>query len=573
MNSNVKNKQKKRWYEFVPKSFSCLFQEPYNFQIFRKDLQAGLTVGIVALPLAMAFAIASGVGPEKGLYTAIIAGFLISLLGGSRVQIGGPTGAFVVIVYDIIQREGYEGLIAATMIAAILLIVMGLCRLGTFIKYIPYPLVTGFTTGIAVIIFSSQVKDFLGLKLQQVPADFIPKWGAFFKAMPSWDPTTFIVASATLAVILLIRRFLPQIPWGVASIALATVICSGFDIAVDTVASRFGQIPSTLPFPSFPGFPSDFAAWHRLIPDAVTIALLAAIESLLSAVVADGMLGGHHKSNCELVAQGIANLGSCVFGGIPATGAIARTATNVKTGGKTPIAGMIHAVTLFLIILAFAPLVSQIPMAALSAVLVMVAWNMSELERFRHLLKAPLGDVAVLLSAFLLTVLVDLTVAVEVGMILAAFLFMKRSSELTNAVTLSRMIEEEGQDLIEEKDPDAISRKHIPAEVEVYEINGPFFFGIADSLQNILPNMERPPKVFILRMRKVPAIDATGLHALDDFYQKCLRTETTLILSGVKEELAKSFKKYGLDKKIGDENIFPHIDVALKRARELVKHL
>lgn len=566
-----RQKEKKRWHEFVPKSFLCLFREPYRMPTFRKDLQAGITVGIVALPLAMAFAIASGVGPEKGLYTAIVAGFLISLFGGSRVQIGGPTGAFVVIVYDLIQREGYSSLIAATIIAGVLLIIMGLCRLGTLIKYIPYPLVMGFTTGIAVIIFSSQVKDFLGLKIQHVPADFISKWEAFFKAMPTWDGTTFGVAAGTLALILLIRRFSPRIPWGIASIVLATLVCWAFHLPIETIATRYGEISRTLPFPSFPELPTTFASWQRLIPDAITIALLAGIESLLSAVVADGMSGGRHKSNCELVAQGIANLGSCIFGGIPATGAIARTATNVKTGGKTPVAGMIHAVTLFLVILAFAPIVSMIPMPALSAVLVMVAWNMSEAERFRHLLKAPMGDVAVLLTAFILTVLVDLTVAVEVGMILAAFLFMKRSTELTNAVTLSRFVGEGGEGLTEEKDPDAISKKHVPPDVEVYEINGPFFFGVADSLQNVLPNMERPPKVFILRMRKVPAIDATGLHALDDFYDKCKRTGTTLILSGVKDTLAESFKKYGIEKKVGKHNIFPHIDAALKHAGELVK--
>jgi sulfate permease, SulP family len=564
-------KEKKGWRDFVPKTVICLFKEPYRLSIFRKDLQAGVTVGVVALPLAMAFAIASGVPPEKGIFTAIIAGFLISLLGGSRVQIGGPTGAFVVIVYDIVMREGYGGLIAATLIAGALLIIMGLCRMGTLIKYIPYPLVTGFTTGIAVIIFSSQVKDFFGLKILRVPADFIPKWGAFFKAFPTWDPLTFAVGAGTLIVILLIRRFIPYVPWGIASIVIATLVTWGFHLPIETIASRFGEIPRVLPLPSLPALPASFADWHRLIPDAITIALLAGIESLLSAIVADGMTGGRHKSNCELVAQGIANLGSCVFGGIPATGAIARTATNVKTGAKTPIAGMTHAVTLFLIILAFAPIVSMIPMAALSAVLVMMAWNMCEIEHFRHLLKAPIGDVAVLLTAFLLTVLVDLTAAVEVGMILAAFLFMKRTSELTNAVTLSKFVDENGGGLLEEKDPDAISKKKVPPGVEVYEINGPFFFGIADSLQNILPNMELPPKVFILRMRKVPAIDATGLHVLDDFHDKCKRKGTVLFLSGVKDTLAEKFKKFGVEKKIGKQNIFPHIDAALRRAEELIK--
>ncbi len=569
--SAITHREKKKWHDFVPKSFLCLFRERYSFNIFRKDLQAGVTVGIVALPLAMAFAIASGVPPERGIFTAIVAGFLISLLGGSRVQIGGPTGAFVVIVYGIVMREGYGGLVAATLIAGVLLLIMGLCRMGTLIKYIPYPLVTGFTTGIAVIIFSSQIPDFFGLNVQGVSADFLLKWGAYYKALPSWNPTAFGVAGGTLAMIVIIRRFIPQLPWGIGAIALSTLVCWGFDLQVDTIFSRFGEIPRTLPFPSFPELPASFAQWHRLIPDAVTIALLAGIESLLSAVVADGMMGGRHKSNCELVAQGCANLASCAFGGIPATGAIARTATNVKTGGRTPVAGMIHAVTLFLIILAFAPVVSKIPMPAMAAVLVMVAWNMSELDRFRHLLKAPVGDAAVLLTAFLLTVLVDLTVAVEVGMILAAFLFMKRTSDLGQVAAMSKWMEEGEGGLAEEKDPDAISRKKVPPGVEVYEINGPFFFGIADSLQHVLPNMERPPKVFVLRMRKVPAIDATGLHALDDFCSKCASTGTVLVLSGVKESLASLLRKYGLEKRVGKENIFSEIDSALKRAAELVK--
>jgi sulfate permease, SulP family len=413
--------KKKKSHDFIPKSAICLFKEPYSLSTFCRDLQAGVTVGVIALPLAMAFAIASGVSPEKGIFTAIIAGFLISLFGGSRVQIGGPTGAFVVVVYGIIAREGYAGLIAATLLAGALLIVMGLCRMGTLIKYVPHPLITGFTSGIAVIIFSSQVKDFLGLKISQVPADFISKWGILFKALPTADPMTFGVGAGTLATLLLIRRFIPSIPWGVASIAIATGISWAFHFPVETIVSRFGDIPRLLPFPTLPVLPTTFAEWYRLVPDAVTIALLAGIESLLSAVVADGMIGGKHKPNCELIAQGIANLGSCLFGGIPATGAIARTATNIKTGGKTPLAGMTHAAVLFLMILALAPVVGKIPMAALSAVLVMVAWNMSEIAHFRHLLKASLADVTVLLSTFLLTVFVDLTVAVVGGVVIAAF--------------------------------------------------------------------------------------------------------------------------------------------------------
>jgi sulfate permease, SulP family len=553
---------------YIPKSWICF--KNYSWDLFKKDLVAGLTVGIVALPLAMAFAIASGVGPEKGLYTAIVAGFLISLLGGSKVQVGGPTGAFVVIVYDIIQREGYEGLVFATLIAGILLIVMGLCRLGTWIKFIPYPLVTGFTSGIAMIIFSSQLKDLLGLKMGAIPANFIQQWGAYFHALPTLDITACAVGGGTLAFIIAIRRFTPSIPWGILSIILATAVSAIWHLPVETIVSRFGEIHRILPHPALPEFKHSFWDLHRLIPDAVVIAFLAGIESLLSAVVADGMTGGRHKSNCELVAQGFANIGSMLFGGIPATGAIARTATNVKTGAKTPMAGMIHALTLFLIMFIFAPLVGKIPLPALSAVLVMVAWNMSEIGHFRRLLTAPIGDVAVLLATFFLTVTVDLTVAVEVGMVLAAFLFMKRMSDVSAKVIVTPMIEEMTDEDIEKKDPDAISKKHIPSGVEVYEISGPFFFGVADHLKDVLYHLEKPPKVFILRMRKVPVIDATGMHALKDFYYKCKKDHTVLILSGVHGQPKKSLKSFGVEELVGKANIFSHIDEALKRASALL---
>lgn len=559
--------KKNVWEMFIPKSIICL-RDHYNFSIFRKDLIAGVTVGIVALPLAMAFAIASGVSPEQGLYTAIIAGFVISLLGGSRVQIGGPTGAFVVIVYGIVQRVGYQGLVFATLIAGILLVLMGLSRLGTLIKYIPYPLTTGFTTGIAVIIFSTQIKEFLGLKMGAVPANFIDQWGSYIQNFHTWDLSTLSVGCGTLLVILLIRRFIPVVPWGIVSIFLATCVTWGFDLNIETISSRFGALSRVPPMPDFPKLSLTIDQLRTLIPDGVTIALLAAIESLLSAVVSDGMSGGRHKSNCELVAQGIANVGSILFHGIPATGAIARTATNVKSGAQTPVAGMIHAVTLFLFILAFAPLVGHIPLAGLAAVLIVVAWNMSELDHFRHLLQAPLGDVAVLLTAFFLTVLVDLTVAVEVGMILAAFLFMKRMSDLSNVVSIKPLFKEEME---EKPDPDNITRKKVPAGVEVYEINGPFFFGAADSLRGILHNLEFRPKVFVLRMRNVPVIDATGMHALTEFYLKCKKEKTILILSGIKEGPAKTLKKYGLEGLIGEKNILPHIDAALMRADELIK--
>lgn len=556
------------WHEFIPKSWDFILRN-YSWSYFKSDLIAGITVGVVALPLAMAFAIASGVTPARGLYTAIIAGFLISFLGGSRFQIGGPTGAFVVIIYDIVQRIGYDGLVLVTLIAGGILIIAAFSRLGTLIKYIPYPLITGFTTGIAVIIFSSQIKDFFGLQIDKLPADFIPKWSAIIAALPTFDHITSGVAFGTLLLIILILKFVPVLPWGITAVAAATAICFGFHLPVETIATRFGEIERAFPWPSLPAMSFSFKDWHFLISDAVTIAFLAGIESLLSAIVADGMSGTKHRSNCELMAQGIANVGSVFFGGIPATGAIARTATNIKTGAKTPLAGIIHAITLLLIIFAFAPIVSEIPLAALSAVLIMVAWNMSEIDHFRHLFKAPLGDVAVLLTTFLLTVLVDLTVAVEVGMILAAFLFMKRMGDIADVVSISKLIKEDASE--EKYDPDAIEKKRIPAGVEVYEINGPFFFGVADSLKNVLNNLEFPPKVFILRMRRVPVIDASGMNALKEFYIKCEKKGTVLILSGVSKELLKALKNYGLVELIGQKQIYTHIDAALEHSSFLLK--
>jgi SulP family sulfate permease len=557
--------QRNFWKEFIPKSWVCL-RDRYSFALFKGDLFAGVTVGIIAIPLAMAFAIASGVTPERGIYTAIVAGFLISLLGGSRSQIGGPTGAFVVIIYGIIERHGYDGLVFATLIASVILIILGLSRLGGLIKYIPYPLVTGFTTGIALLIFSSQVKDFFGLKMEHLPAGFVDKWQALFHALPTGDPLTFAVSAGTLLLILVVRRFFPIVPWGVISIVLATAVCWGFHLPLETIASRYGEIPRTLPFPGLPEWTFSFANWHSLIPDAITIAFLAGIESLLSSVIADGMAGTRHKSNCELVAQGVANMGSVFFGGIPATGAIARTATNVKTGGRTPVAGMIHALTLFLAILIAAPVVSQIPLAALSAVLIMVAWNMSEVGHFRHLFKAPLGDVILLLMTFFLTIFIDLTVAVEVGMIFAAFLLVKRMSAISGIAPFLLQKEEEERD-----DLDAIEKKQVPPHVEVYEITGPFFFGVADRLKDVLVNMEFTPMVFILRMRDVPLIDASGMHALKEFFFKCQRKHTTLLLSGVQPDVRKSLKKFGLEELIGNNQIFTHIDPALLHAAELVK--
>ncbi len=556
--------------EFVPKSFVYL-KSGYTWATFRKDLVAGITVGIIALPLAMAFAIASGVNPDRGLFTAIVAGFCVSAFGGSRIQIGGPTGAFVVIVYDIIQRTGYEGLAISTLLAAVLLVLLGVFRIGSWIKYVPHPLVTGFTTGIALIIFSTQIKEFFGLTMGTPPAAFVAKWGAYIKAFPSFDPTTSLLGLATLGLILAIRKWVPKIPWGIAAIVLATAAARILGLTVDTIESKFGQIPNSLPFPSIPSLLIPQANLAEICFDAVTIAFLGGIESLLSAVIGDGMIGGRHKPNCELVGQGIANFASVIFGGIPATGAIARTAANIKTGAQTPVAGMIHAAVLFAILVCLAPIVSQIPLAALAAVLVMVSWNMSEIGHFIRLLKAPIGDVAILLTAFLLTVFVDITVAISLGMVLSSFLFMKRMSQVSKTVSLTDLFKEPRIEFPERSDPDAISRKVVPHGVEVYEIEGPFFFGAADLLKDLLVNFEKPPKAFILRMRKVPLIDASGMYALREFFQKCKRSKTTLILSGIHGQTEIDLRKFGLTEMIGSAQVFPHIDAALARAEEICR--
>lgn len=558
-----------KFHEFIPKSYLYL-RNGYRFATFKKDLVAGLTVGIIALPLAMAFAIASNVGPERGLYTAIIAGFLISLLGGSRIQVGGPTGAFVVIIYGIIQRTGYEGLCISMVIAAIILLLLGIFRIGSWIKYVPNPLVTGFTTGIAVIIFSTQIKDFFGLHIGTPPADFIEKWASYFRAFPTFDPSTLSLAAGTLGVILLIRRFTPWLPWGISAIVLATVVCMLFHLPVETIQSRFGEIPRNLPLPSLPRLSIPANQFKEIFVDGITIAFLGAIESLLSAVIGDGMIGGRHRSNCELIAQGVANFGSVMFGGIPATGAIARTAANVKTGAQTPVAGMIHAVVLLLILYCLAPIVSKIPLAALASVLVMVAWNMSEIGHFNRLLKAPQGDRMILLTAFFLTVFIDITVAISVGMILASFMFMKRMSQISKAVSFSQIFQEIAVDFPEKMDPHDISKKIVPKGVEVYEIQGPFFFGAANMLRDLLNTISLTPKVFILRMRFVPMIDASGMHGIEEFYNQCEKKDIILFLSGVHGQTKQDLKNFGLIGLIGEQKIFPNLDVALAKAEEIV---
>ena len=545
----------------VPKLVTTL--RTYDRAQFSADLTAGVIVGIVALPLAIAFAIASGVAPERGLYTAIVAGFLISALGGSRVQIGGPTGAFIVIVYGIVQQYGYGGLAIATIMAGLMLIVLGVARLGTAIKFIPYPVITGFTSAIALIIFSSQVKDFLGLRMGDVPAEFVDKWRAFGQSIGTINPWALALSLTALAIILLWPRVTQRIPGAFVALIATTVLAHMLDLPVETIGSRFGQIPSGLPTPSIPDMnPAQIAS---LVGPAFTIALLAAIESLLSAVVADGMIGGRHRSNMELVAQGVANIASPLFGGIPATGAIARTATNVKNGGRTPVAGIVHAVTLLVITLFFGRWAALIPMAVLAAILVVVAYHMSEWRTFRTELRSPKSDVAVLLTTFFLTVLVDLTVAIEVGIVLAALLFMRRMAEVTNVSVITRELDDEGD--LYSTDENAVRRRAIPTGVEVYEINGPFFFGAAEQFKDTLGRVARKPKVLIIRMRNVPAIDSTGIRALADVTRRTRKEGTLVLLSDVHAQPLVALGRSDLLDEIGDDNIFGNLDDALNRAR------
>lgn len=555
------------WKNFIPKTWVC-FKEGYKLSTFRSDFLAGITVGVIALPLAMAFAMASGASPEQGLITAIVAGFLISLLGGSRVQIGGPTGAFVVIILDIIQRQSYAGLVTATLFAGIILVLFALFRLGTWIKFIPYPLIMGFTTGIAFIIFSQQMKDFFGLKNVPKASNFIEGWNHFFHYLPSWDMITCLVSASTLILIVLIRRFMPIIPWAISAMVIMTLITSGFDLPIETIESRYGAIQGSWQLFTGPKFLWGWDSIKKLMPDAMTIAMLAGIESLLCAVIADGLIGQRHRPNAELMGQGIANMASALCGGIPATGALARTAANVKCGAKTPLAGIIHALTLLFVLFYLGPLVSKMPLGSLSAVLVVVAWNMAELDHFMRLLRSPKGDVSVLLLAFLLTVFVDITMAVQVGMVFAAFLFIHRMSKQKIVRDLKEV---EKSDLHEfSKDPQAISKKNVPSGIEVYEITTSLFFPLVDSIREIMSNVEKPPHVFILRLRKVSDIDATGLRSLEELIHKCKRKKIQLVLSGVSKELESSINNFGLIPLIGKDNIQPHIDSALKRAEEIL---
>ena len=545
-----------------PKIFTTL--RGYTRKQFTADAVAGVIVGVVALPLAIAFAIASGVSPERGLYTAIIGGLLISMLGGSRVQIGGPTGAFIVVVYGIVQRFGLEGLQTATLMAGVILIIMGIARFGAAIKFIPYPVTVGFTSGIALIIFSSQIKDFFGLAMGPVPPDFLAQWAAYRDHLASSNPLALAVAAGSLLVIVLAKRLAPRVPGPLLALVAATLAVQWWRLPVETISSRFGAIPHGLPAPLLPRL--DLAQMRALVPSATTIALLAGIEALLSAVVSDGMIGGRHRSNMELVAQGAANVCSPIFGGIPATGAIARTATNVQSGGRTPVAGLIHAFTLLAILLGCGRWAGLIPLPCLAAILVVVAYHMSEWHSFLTVLKSPRSDIAVLLTTFGLTVLVDLTVAIQVGMVLAAFLFMRRMAQVANVnVAINEFV-----DVEEPEDPNAIGTRQVPKQVEVYEINGPFFFGASYEFKEAMRILGSSPKVRIIRIRNILTIDATGLHVLREQAASARRHGIAFLLADVHAQPMVLLERSGLLEAIGPENVFGNIDDALSRARAVL---
>lgn len=540
----------------------------YDRKTFMADLMAGIIVGIVALPLAIAFGIASGVSPEKGIITAIVAGFIIAACGGSKVQIGGPTGAFIVIVYGIIQQYGMQGLTIATLMAGVFLILLGVLRLGTIIKYIPYPIVVGFTSGIAVTIFTTQIKDLLGMDMAQVPSDFIEKWIAYAHNLGSIDLWSTIVGLASVAIIALMPRLSSKVPGSLVAIIVMTVAVLllqhyGIATSVETIGDRF-SISSALPDASVP--PLSWDAVKSLVAPALTIAVLGAIESLLSATVADGVTGDRHDSNTELIGQGLANIASPLFGGIPATGAIARTMANITGGGRTPVAGIIHAVVLLLIFLFLMPLARYIPMACLAGVLVVVSYGMSGWRSFRALMRNPKSDVTVLLLTFFLTIIFDLTIAIEVGLICACLLFMRRMAETTEVRAILDEI-----DLNEDADMERGNLEHltIPQGVEVYEINGPYFFGAGNRFEDIMSRYGDRPRVRIIRMRKVPFIDSTGLHNLENLCLMSQREGITIVLSGVNPKVEAVLRKNHVDQLLGSENICNHIDLALARAREL----
>ena len=555
--------QVKNSIDFHPKLLSSL--KNYSRGKFTADLMAGIIVGIVALPLAIAFGIASGVSPEKGLVTAIVGGLIVSLLGGSNVQIGGPTGAFIVIVYGIIAKFGFEGLAIATFIAGIIMLAVGLLRLGTVIKFIPYPIVVGFTGGIALTIFTTQIKDLFGLQIEQMPADFISKWIVYFRNFGSTDWCSLAVGVVSILIIVLTPKISRKVPGSLAAIIIVTVACwflrryAGME-SVETIGDRF-TIKAALPMPT--GISFNMETINMLLPSALTIAILGSIESLLSATVADGVTGDRHNSNTELIAQGAANMIVPMFGGIPVTGAIARTMTNINNGGRTPVAGIVHAVVLLLILLFLSPLTKHIPMACLAGVLVVVSYNMSEWRTIKAMMHNPKSDVAVLLVTLFLTVIFDLTIAIEVGLVMAILLFMKRVMESAHIKVIhdQMQIHHDGESYDEQLS--------IPADTEVYEIEGPFFFGIANKFDEAMRRVKKSSKIRVVRMRKVTFIDSTGIHNLEIFIRSSHREERVVILSGVNADVRAALESAGVCDLVGSENVCDHIDKALARAAEV----
>lgn len=560
---------------FKPKFFGLFKKGRYDKKTFMSDLIAGIIVGIIALPLAIAFGIASGVTPQQGLITAIVAGFLISFFGGSNFLIGGPTGAFIVIVAGIVAQYGMQGLIIATIMAGVFLVVMGLCKMGAIFKFIPYPIVVGFTSGIALTIFSTQMKDFFGYPLDlQVPAGFIPEWICYFQNISSINWVEFAMSLSCLLIIIFWGKVTKRIPGSLIALVFGTVVSvllskfAGVEFA--TIGSKFPELANGLPMPKPVAPEFDYETVKGLVSPAFTIAILCAIESLLAAMVADGATGKHHNANTELIGQGIANIVTPMFGGIPATGALARTMASINNGGKTPVTGIIHAVVLLLIYLFLMPYAVYIPLSCLAAILVMVAYNMSEWRTFKYLLRGDRSDVAVLLITFFLTVIVDLTVAIEVGVLLAIVLFVRRVMQTSSIEVL------ENQQLAATENDEKASMEDteyldIPEGVEVYEINGPFFFGLASRFEELESLKKSGTKVRIIRMRKVPFIDSTGINNLRNLCERTRKRGVTVVLSGVTEKVHSSLVKFGVDKEIGPENIFPHIIPALAHARELVK--
>lgn len=542
----------------------------YNRKTFFSDLGAGLTVGVVALPLAMAFAIACGsssITPSTGLITAVVAGFLISLLGGSKFQIGGPTGAFVVLISGVVGSFGFPGLVLCTLMAGLFLIIFGVCRMGSLIKFIPYPVTTGFTSGIAVTIFCTQVKDLFGLQIDRaVPAEFIAKWQCYAEHFHTVNYWALGLSLLTVAVILVTKRLCPRAPFMLVGMLVSTVVCQCFNLPVETIGSRFGALPQGLPMPSLPEV--NWQQLPQLVQPAFVIALLAAIESLLSASVADGMTGSRHHPNTELIGQGVGNMASALFGGIPATGAIARTATNIRAGGKTPVAGIIHAITLLLILMLAGQYAAMVPLAALAGILVIVCWNMAEVSTFIHLLKGPRQDAVVLCLTFVLTVLIDLVVAVEVGVVLAALLFIGRMAQISNVESISQELE--GMDPEEQPSRSRYLRQ-VPENVEIFDVQGPFFFGAVEQFKDrVFRNLGRDIEYVLLRMRLVPALDASGLHALEDFLAYCQRRNITLLLCGVQDQPFKVIRRDSpFMRELHAENICENIDTALERIRQL----